>query len=116
MEHGMTVEQSDENSDAGQDSGTNQSVVERKEGKPAFNKSIVNDVPVNLDAYIGSASMTVSELMALENGAVIKLESTLNHIAEIRLNNCMIARGEIVAVDDHFGIRVTEIADEAATE
>jgi len=79
--------------------------------KNMFDRSIVDNVPVILSAYLGESEMTVSELMALESGSVVTLDASLNHFAELRLNDTTIARGEIVAVGDNFGIRITEIQD-----
>lgn len=84
----------------------------QKTEKNRLDESIVNDVLITLDAFLGSAKMPVSELLVLEDGAVVTLDASLNHRADLRLNGKTIARGEIVAVGDKFGVRITEISDE----
>lgn len=70
-------------------------------------------VNVQLDARLGSASLTVESLLALRAGAVLTLDSQLNSLVELHLNGALIGRGEIVAVDDRFGVRIVEIAAQA---
>jgi flagellar motor switch protein FliN len=74
-----------------------------------LNSAIFENVPVSLTAELGKGSMTVSELLALKPGSQVPLETTLDGLVELKLNGKMVARGEIVAVDDHFGVRITEI-------
>jgi flagellar motor switch protein FliN/FliY len=74
-------------------------------GSPLF-----KDIRVSLNAGLGQVSMTVEELLALTPGAVIKLDLKLNDLVELRLNQSVVAMGEIVAVDDNFGLRIVEIS------
>lgn len=76
----------------------------------SVNASIFKDVHVQLQAKLGQARMSVEELLALKSGSVVKLDLRMNEPIELRLNESLIARGEIVAVDDNFGIRITEVA------
>lgn len=78
---------------------------------PIFDKSIVNKVPVTLSVFLGNAKMTVSELMDLKDGSTVSLDASLNHRAELQLNGNVVGYGEIVAVGDKFGIRITEMGD-----
>jgi flagellar motor switch protein FliN/FliY len=71
---------------------------------------LLGDVPITLQARLGSAEMTLAELLALRDGSVIELETRLSDPIELYLNDALVARGEIVAVDDHFGVRIVEIA------
>lgn len=86
-------------------------------GKPAvaiptrtINPKLIDAVEVALDGFLGSAHMTVAELGALEEGAVVALDVPLNGSVELRLNGIAVARGELVAVGDNFAVRLTEIA------
>ena len=84
----------------------------RKEGRPAISPDspIFKDVPVVLDAALGRANLSVQDLLALKSGSVVKLDVRLNDLVELRLNESLVARGEIVAVGDSFGVRIVEIA------
>lgn len=72
--------------------------------------TLIDSVAVELDAHLGQAKMTVGALTALKPGAVVPLEAALNRPVELRLGDAIVARGELVAVDDRFGVRLTEIA------
>lgn len=72
--------------------------------------TLIDSVAVELDAHLGQAKMTVGALTALKPGAVVPLEAALNRPVELRLGEAIVARGELVAVDDKFGVRLTEIA------
>ncbi|HLX02555.1 MAG TPA: flagellar motor switch protein FliN [Trinickia sp.] len=73
---------------------------------------LVNDVKVTLDIRIGSTEIAIKDLMNLQNGAVLKLDRHVGDDIDVQLNNRTIARAEIVAIDEQFGIRITEILAE----
>lgn len=75
-----------------------------------INTKLIESVEVALDGFLGSARMTVAELSALKEGAVLSLDSALNAPVELRLNGVVVARGELVAVGDKFAVRLTEIS------
>jgi flagellar motor switch protein FliN/FliY len=72
--------------------------------------SLLGDVAVTLQARLGSIEMTLAELLALRPGSVVELKTRLSEPIELYLNDTVVARGEIVAVDDRFGIRIVEIS------
>ncbi|MBB2203614.1 flagellar motor switch protein FliN [Gluconacetobacter takamatsuzukensis] len=70
----------------------------------------VYDIPVKITAVIGTATMPVSQLLRLGRGAVVELNKKLGEAVDIYANNRLIARGEVVVVDDnHIGVTMTEI-------
>jgi flagellar motor switch protein FliN/FliY len=73
---------------------------------------VMRNVQVALRANLGQVSMTVEELLGLKSGAILKLDRALGEPVEIYLNDTLVARGEIVALDDNFAVRLTEIAAE----
>ncbi len=75
-----------------------------------IDKELLRGVEVSLDALLGRGRMTAEALMGLARGSVIALDSSLADHVELYLNDALIARGEIVAVGDNFGVRITEIA------
>lgn len=78
--------------------------------------SAIYDVPVNVSAVLGRTSMPVSQLLKLSRGAVIELDRKVGEAIDIYVNNRLVARGEVVVVEDHLGITMTEIikTDQAA--
>lgn len=70
---------------------------------------LIGHVSVDLVAEIGSAKLSVSKLFALKAGEVLALQQTVSEPIILRLNGKAVARGELVAVDDNFGVKITEI-------
>jgi flagellar motor switch protein FliN/FliY len=71
--------------------------------------SAVYDIPVQLAAVLGKASMPVNQLLRLGRGAVVELDRKVGEPIDIYVNNRLVARGEVLVVDDHLGITMTEI-------
>ncbi|MFZ9036265.1 MAG: FliM/FliN family flagellar motor switch protein [Francisellaceae bacterium] len=80
-------------------------------GEPIFkNLEILNDVNVSLSAQIGTAKINIGELLAAKKGKTIKLDQHIDAPIELYLHGKCIAKGMLVAVDDNFGIEITELA------
>jgi flagellar motor switch protein FliN/FliY len=71
---------------------------------------IIENVGVELEALLGTARLTVADLAALQPGDAVTLGTALNEAVELRLGEAVVARGELVAVGEKFGVRLTEIA------
>jgi flagellar motor switch protein FliN/FliY len=71
--------------------------------------SAVYDVPVQVSAVLGRAHMQVSQLLKLGRGAVVELDRKVGEAIDIYVNNRLVARGEVVVVDDRLGVTMTEI-------
>ncbi|MCH9050143.1 MAG: flagellar motor switch protein FliN [Proteobacteria bacterium] len=71
--------------------------------------SAVYDVPVQVSAVLGKATMPVSQLLKLGRGAVVELDRKVGEAIDIYVNNRLVARGEIVVVDERLGVTMTEI-------
>ncbi len=70
----------------------------------------VYDIPVTVSAVLGRATMQVSQLLKLGRGAVVELDRKLGEAIDVYVNNRLVARGEVVMVDDNrLGITMTEI-------
>ncbi|MEI9891155.1 MAG: flagellar motor switch protein FliN [Caulobacteraceae bacterium] len=79
------------------------------EDKVGADLATVFDVPVNISAVLGKASMTVSQLLQLNQGSVLELDRKVGEAIDIYVNNRLVARGEVVIVDDRLGVTMTEI-------
>ena len=75
---------------------------------------LLMNVTLGVSAELGRCKMRLSELLKLGNGAVVELDRRAGSPVDLFVNGRLIARGEIVAVDDRFGVRVTEIVARAA--
>ena len=70
----------------------------------------VYDIPVQVSAVLGRATLQVSQLLKLGRGAVVELDRKLGEAVEIYVNNRLVARGEVVMVDENrLGVTMTEI-------
>src|SRR5258708_1190427 len=81
------------------------------EGKPQTAKDLeaVYDIPVQISAVLGRATMQVSQLLKLGRGAVDELDRKVGEAIDIYVNNRLVARGEVVVVDERLGVTMTEI-------
>lgn len=82
------------------------------EAEAGISHALLDSVPVSIDVRLGSRSLTLGELMALREGSVLELDRRIDQDVELYLNARLIGRGQIVAVDDDFGVRITELAQE----
>jgi flagellar motor switch protein FliN/FliY len=71
----------------------------------------LSDVPLELSVEIGRTRMTVGETLQLRAGSIITLERLAGEPVDLLVNGTPIARGEVVVVDEQFGLRVTEIVE-----
>ncbi len=76
---------------------------------PAKDMDAVYDIPVQISAVLGKASMQVSQLLKLGRGAVVELDRKVGEAIDIYVNNRLVARGEVVVVEDRLGVTMTEI-------
>jgi flagellar motor switch protein FliN/FliY len=89
-------------------------VLEEIAGPPARglgsgDLGLVLDVPVELVVEIGRTRMTIRETLAIGRGTIVSLDKLAGEPADLLVNGKLIARGEVVAIDEEFGLRVTEV-------
>ena len=78
-------------------------------GLPSSDLAPVADVPVELVVEIGRTKMSIGETLSLGPGSVISLDKQTGEPVDLLVNGTPIARGEVIAVDEEFGIRLTEV-------
>ncbi|MBK5911015.1 flagellar motor switch protein FliN [Rhodothalassium salexigens] len=69
----------------------------------------VYDVPVKVQAVLGKSRLEISQLLKLGPGAVLELDRKVGEAIDIYVNDRLVARGEVVLVEDHLGVTMTEI-------
>jgi flagellar motor switch protein FliN/FliY len=69
----------------------------------------IYNIPVQLSAVLGKTTMQVSQLLKLGRGAVVELDRKVGEAIDIYVNNRLVARGEVVVVEERLGITMTEI-------
>lgn len=77
--------------------------------RSAADLEAVYDIPVQVSAVLGKSSMQVNQLLKLGRGAVVELDRKVGEAIDIYVNNRLVARGEVVVVEDRLGITMTEI-------
>jgi len=86
---------------------------------PAAEKGVQNsldvilDIPVRLTVELGRSKITVRNMLQIAQGSVIELDGLAGEPMDVLINDCLIAQGEVVVVNDRFGIRLTDITNPA---
>lgn len=70
---------------------------------------MIMDIPVKLTVELGRTKLTIKQLLELAQGSVIELEGLAGEPMDILINGYLIAQGEVVVIEDKYGIRITEI-------
>ncbi len=82
---------------------------ERVDKKEKYDIDFVLDIPLDVSVELGRVTMPVNDLLQLGPGSIIELAKLVGEPLHIYINNKMIAKGEVVVMDEKFGIRVTDI-------
>jgi len=73
------------------------------------NLDVILDVPVTLSLEVGRTEMSVGQLLRLTQGAVVELERSAGEPLDVMVNGALVAHGEIVVINDKFGIRLVDV-------
>ncbi|MEQ9143574.1 MAG: flagellar motor switch protein FliN [Parvibaculaceae bacterium] len=84
-------------------------VVADDETRTAADLEAVFDIPVNVSAVLGKTGIEISELLKLDAGAVVELDRKVGEAIDIYVNDRLVARGEVVIVEEQLGVTMTEI-------
>ncbi|PQP33184.1 flagellar motor switch protein FliN [Desulfobacteraceae bacterium SEEP-SAG10] len=87
--------------DVSQDNGSEQS--------EKYDMDLILDLPLDVSVELGKVKMPVNELLQLGRGSILELTKPVGEPLDIYINNKLIAKGEVVILDDKFGIRVADI-------
>ena len=79
------------------------------ENNSAANLEALYDIPVNITVVLGRTQIGVTDLLALGSGDIVELDRKVGESVDILVNNRLVARGEVVLVDERLGITMTEI-------
>lgn len=81
------------------------------QGDLTRNLDIVQDVQVTLSMELGRTSLSIRELLQLSQGSVIELDRLVDEHMDVLVNGTLVAHGEVVVIDDKFGIRLTDVVN-----
>jgi flagellar motor switch protein FliN len=88
-------------------------VQDSEAGGSSKNIDFILDIPMNVAVYVGSTKMAIRDLLQLAQGSVIELDKLAGEPMEVMVNNKLVARGEVVVVNEKFGIRLTDVVSAA---
>ena len=71
------------------------------------------DIPLQVTVQLGKTKRTVKEILELSSGSIIELDKLAGEPVDIHINNRLIAKGEVVVIDENFGVRVTDIISQS---
>jgi len=101
QDQGIAAQASDTNGNTAIDDGD----IERN----ASDLEAVFDIPVHVSAILGKSHIEVSELLKLDEGTIIELDRKVGEAIDIYVNDRLVARGEVVVVEERLGVTMTEI-------
>ncbi|BEV71695.1 MULTISPECIES: flagellar motor switch protein FliN [unclassified Paludibacterium] len=78
-------------------------------GNVPSNLDMILDIPVQLTVELGRTKIAIRNLLQLAQGSVVELDGQAGEPMDVLVNGCLIAQGEVVVVNDKFGIRLTDI-------
>lgn len=85
----------------------------KQDNKPSVDLDFILDIPLTLTCELGRSKMLISELLQLGQGSVLELTKLAGEPMDIFVNQRLIARGEVVVVNEKFGVRLTDIVSPA---
>ena len=87
-----------------------------EKSRTAADLEAVFDVPVKVSAILGQSRMQVADLLKMTTGTVLELDRKVGEAIDIYVNNRLVARGEVVLVEDRLGVTMTEIIKSASED
>ena len=83
--------------------------LEEKDTEEPANLDLILDIPLSVTVELGRSKMLINDLLQLGQGSVIELTKLVGDPLEVLVNNKLVARGEVVVVNEKFGVRLTDI-------
>ena len=97
----------EENDELANEEGDNKS-TDKANGEPA-SLDLILDIPLTVTVELGRSKMLINDLLQLGQGSVVELTKLVGEPLEVLVNNKLVARGEVVVVNEKFGVRLTDI-------
>jgi flagellar motor switch protein FliN/FliY len=78
-------------------------------GEGNIDQEVIRAIPISMTVEVGSTSLKLRDLLRLSQGSVLELDRSVGELMDVKINNTVIAKGEVVTVGDKLGISVVEI-------
>ncbi|MEM6850576.1 MAG: flagellar motor switch protein FliN [Pseudomonadota bacterium] len=105
----MQLEDMEDEAQAGENAEASANAEATEDDKVATDLESVFEVPVNVSAVLGKTRIPVASLLKLNKGAIVELDRKVGEAIDIYVNNRLVARGEVVVVEERLGVTMTEI-------
>jgi len=89
------------------------SLEPNKMGTPLGSLEFIQDVPLRVSAQLGASKILVKDLLQLGQGSIIELEKAAGEPLDVFVGDKLVARGEVVVINEKFGVRITDIVNPA---
>ena len=110
----MSEFETDENTEGAVEAeATEEKSQEGSEAKPSMNREVIQNIPITLAIEVGRASLKIRDLMRLTQGSVVELDRLAGEPLDIVVNDTVVAQGEVVLVNDRYGVRLTKVVSAA---
>lgn len=104
----------DDSSQKDEVNGENLVATNEEEGKNGkINPEVLQGIPVTISVEVGKTSLKIRDLLRLSQGSVVELDRLAGEPLDLLVNNTVVAQGEIVLVNDRYGIRLTRVVPAA---
>ena len=77
------------------------------------NLDLLMDIPLNVSVELGRTKKTIKEILELNSGSIVELDKLAGEPVDILVNNRLIAKGEVVVIDENFGVRISDIINQS---
>lgn len=92
---------------------TQKQAPESTEPKKSMNREVIENIPITLSIEVGRATLKIRDLMRLTQGSVVELDRLAGEPLDIVVNDTVVAQGEVVLVNDRYGVRLTKVVSAA---
>lgn len=82
-----------------------------KPAKPEAPQTVMDQATIPVSVMLGETSLTLEDIKRMGEGSILELDKTVDQLMDIYAGGVIIARGEVVTIDDNFGIRITEVGE-----
>jgi flagellar motor switch protein FliN/FliY len=83
------------------------------DAKQSMNREVIQNIPITMAIEVGRASLKIRDLMRLTQGSVVELDRLAGEPLDIVVNDTVVAQGEVVLVNDRYGVRLTKVVSAA---
>ena len=110
----MSEFENEENTEGGAEATASpEKAPEGTDAKQSMNREVIQNIPITMAIEVGRASLEIRDLMRLTQGSVVELDRLAGEPLDIVVNDTVVAQGEVVLVNDRYGVRLTKVVSAA---